>query len=364
MPQTQSYIVGSGDDRNIPQETEEVRPRAKSGDSQGLVSLRAGTKTVETNWNTPNRAYDDREKNGTENNVQSEEKVRAVETRSKGKQGEGQLQDSTGGQAGRNSEGSAILPVRVILSNYTDNDLALRQKEDPDIEFIYESMLRGRKRPTSSDTVTKSPTARHYWVIWDSLNMCDGLIFKECLQKNGQSKYYQLLVPRSLKKEVLNEVYSGKMGGHFGCCKTYEKVKLKYYWYEMKDNVINWVLSCDVCASNKTPFKKPKSPLGSLGVGATLATLSIDMVGPFPVTSRNNRYILVVTDHFTKWVEIFAVPDQSATTTTNVILNEVIARYGSPLSIHNDLGTNYESHISRALQTDGGEKDSNLGEKS
>ena len=137
MPQTHSYIVGSGDDRNIPQETEEVRPRVKSGDSQGLVSLRAGTKTVETNWNTPNRDYDDRGKNGTENNVQSEEKVRAVETRSKGKQGEGQLQDSTGGQAGRNSEGSAILPVKVILSNYTDNDLALRQKEDPDIEFIY-----------------------------------------------------------------------------------------------------------------------------------------------------------------------------------------------------------------------------------
>ena len=161
MPQIHSYIVGSGDDRNIPQETEEVRPRVKSGDTQGLVSLRAGTKTVETNWNTPNRDYDDREKNGTKNNVQSEEKVRAVETRSKGKQGEGQLQDYRG-QAGRNSEGSAILPVKVILSNYTDNDLALRQKEDPDIEFIYESMLRGRKRPTSSDTVTKSPTARHY----------------------------------------------------------------------------------------------------------------------------------------------------------------------------------------------------------
>ena len=179
--------------------------------------------------------------------------------------------------------------------------------------------------------------------------MCDGLIFKECLQKNGQSKYYQLLVPRSLKKEMLNEVHSGRMGGHFGCRKTYEKVKLKYYWYEMKDDVNNWVLSCDVCASNKTPFKKPKAPLGSLGVGATLATLSTDMVGQFPVTSRNNRYIVFVTDHFTKWVEIFAVPDQSATITANVILNEVIARYGSPLSIHSDLGTNYESHIFQEL---------------
>ena len=41
--------------------------------------------------------------------------MRYVETRSKGKQGEGQLQNSTGGQAGRNSEGSAVLPVNVIF---------------------------------------------------------------------------------------------------------------------------------------------------------------------------------------------------------------------------------------------------------
>ena len=57
----------------------------------------------------------------------------------------------------------------------------------------------------------------------------------------------------------------------------------------------------------------------------------------------------MVTDHFTKWVEIFAVPDQTAVTTANVILNEVIARYGSPLSIHSDLGSNYESQIFKEL---------------
>ena len=111
----------------------------------------------------------------------------------------------------------------------------------------------------------------------------------------------------------------------------------------MRDEVNNWVLTCDVCAVDKIPQKKPRAPLGSLGVGAVLATLSTDFVGPFPITPRNNRNILVVTDHFTKWVEIFAVADQSAITTAFMILNEVIARYGAPLSIQSDLGFNYES---------------------
>ena len=238
---------------------------------------------------------------------------------------------------------------KVILSSYTADDLASKQRKDPDISFVYESLLKGSKRPSSSEVVTKSPAARHYWIIWNSLSLDNGLVVKECLQKNGLSKYFQLLIPRCLKKEVLKEVHNAQMGGHFGCRKTYERVKQKYYWYEMRDEVNNWILTCDVCAADKIPQKKPRAPLGSLGVGAVLATLSTDFVGPFPITPRNNRYILVVTDHFTKWVEIFAVTDQSAITTASVILNEVIARYGAPLSIHSDLGSNYESQIFQEL---------------
>ena len=84
-------------------------------------------------------------------------------------------------------------------------------------------------------------------------------------------------------------------------------------------------------------------------MGAPLDRLSADLLGPFPRTARGNRYVLVVTDQFTKWVEIVAIPDQSAETTARVILNEVIARFGSPISVHSDLGGNYKSRIFREL---------------
>ena len=73
--------------------------------------------------------------------------------------------------------------------------------------------------------------------------------------------------------------------------------------------------------------------------------LATDILGPLPLTPWGNCYILLVTDHFTKWVEIFAVPDQTASTCADVILNEVIARFGCPLSLHSDQGKNYESKI-------------------
>ena len=58
-------------------------------------------------------------------------------------------------------------------------------------------------------------------------------------------------------------------------------------------------------------------------VGAPLDRLATDILGPLPLTPRGNRYILLVTYHFTKWVEVFPVPDQTAETCANKILNEV-----------------------------------------
>ena len=114
---------------------------------------------------------------------------------------------ATGGETRRDPETPAVLPRKVILSNYSDKNLASMQKEDPDISFVYENLLKGLERPSSTDVVTKSPATRHYWVIWNSLSLDNGLIVKECVQKNGLSKYFQLLIPRNLRKEVLKEVH-------------------------------------------------------------------------------------------------------------------------------------------------------------
>ena len=66
--------------------------------------------------------------------------------------------------------------------------------------------------------------------------------------------------------------------------------------------------------------------------------LATDILGPFPESTRGNKYVLVVTDYFTKWVEIFPIQDQTAPTCAEIILNEVIARFGCPYNIHSDQG--------------------------
>ena len=64
--------------------------------------------------------------------------------------------------------------------------------------------------------------------------------------------------------------------------------------------------------------------------------------GPFPLTERKNRYILVVADYFTIWSEMYSIFDQTAVSVANVFVNNWAIRCGCPRKLHTDQGQNFE----------------------
>ena len=64
-------------------------------------------------------------------------------------------------------------------------------------------------------------------------------------------------------------------------------------------------------------------------------------MGSMPTTESGNKYIVVVGDYFTKWKEVFAIPNQEAKTLTEKLGKEVISRYGAPEKIYSDQGRDF-----------------------
>lgn len=222
------------------------------------------------------------------------------------------------------------------------------QKEDPDIRSILDAKIAG-KRPSGQEMVTRSPAARHYWVLWDSLVISDGILFKKFLKRGGKGEFLQFIVPSSVKKEVLYQMHDSLVSGHLGCKKTKEKIIQRYYRYALKDDIGLYIQRCDICAADKNPAKIPRAPMGSLRTGAPGDCVATDYLGPLPVTDRGNRYILLFTDHFTENVEIIPVSDMTAEVCAVKLLNEVVTRWGCPLSIHSDQGRTFESRLFKEL---------------
>ena len=200
-------------------------------------------------------------------------------------------------------------------------------------------------RPYGPDVCSSSPETRHYWNYWNSLEVIDGLLFKRFHPKEGIDSYLQFLVPKAMRSEILKQAHNSLLGGHLGTKKTIQKILQRFYWFELRIDVRNWIICCDLCGANKCPQKYPKAPLGDMRVGAPMDRLAVDILGPLPVTPRSNRFIMVVTDAFTKWVEAIPIPDQTAPTCASYLLNEVISRFGCPLNLHSDQGRNFESQI-------------------
>ena len=64
---------------------------------------------------------------------------------------------------------------------------------------------------------------------------------------------------------------------------------------------------------------------------------------------QGNTCILVATDHFSKWVKVFAAADHTAITLARVILNEVMAWFGCTYSILAERGKDYESFSQKSV---------------
>ena len=69
----------------------------------------------------------------------------------------------------------------------------------------------------------------------------------------------------------------------------------------------------------------------------------MDVLGPLPMTARGNQYILVMSDHFTKWVEAVPMPNQRAETVAKAFVDEVVTRHGVPTKLLTDQGRNFEA---------------------
>ena len=95
---------------------------------------------------------------------------------------------------------------------------------------------------------------------------------------------------------------------------------------------------------SKNPIKTPRAPMQIQGAGRPMERIATDILGELPMTECGNRYILVVSDYFTKWTECFAIPNMEARTVADKIVREVITRFGVPTMIHSDQGKQLEGH--------------------
>ena len=231
------------------------------------------------------------------------------------------------------------------LPRYTPEELRQAQLNDPGLAKLIDWLESG-KSPALADLYLCSPAVKKFWLCKSQLEFVNGVL-RYRWEDNPEK--WLFVVPDSMQEEVMTGCHDCPTAGHLGQKKTLDRVKLSFIWHELSTDVGIYVRSCPICNKNKKSNVKPRARLGSFRAGAPMERVHMDILGPFPPSESGNRYILLMIDQFTKWVEIHAIPDQTAVRTARIAVDNFFSRFGAPLQIHTDQGKNFDGHVMKAL---------------
>ena len=131
-----------------------------------------------------------------------------------------------------------------------------------------------------------------------------------------------------------------------GIDKTFDAIRQKYYWPNLYKELYDHVGKCVPCAMRN--LKKLKPSIQETEVPPfSFAKIGLDLSGPYPQSLSGNKYIVGFVDLYSGWPEAFAVPDKTAATIAHLIIEEIFPRFGAPLEIITDNGTENENKVVR-----------------
>lgn len=184
-----------------------------------------------------------------------------------------------------------------------------------------------------------------------SFKLTNGIIWCDV-----STPYPRPFVPTNARKQMFESMHSIYHPGINGSLKL---IKARYYWPNMDKNIRQWAKECQSCQQSKI-HKHTKSAVMNFNLPSTrFEAVHIDLVGPLPPVretvsdsyTSSKRYLLTCVDRATRWLEAVPISDMSAATVAVAFVNTWVSRFGVPLYVITDRGTQFESELFGELST-------------
>jgi hypothetical protein len=159
----------------------------------------------------------------------------------------------------------------------------------------------------------------------------------------------QLVVPEQERANILRAYHDAPTAGQYGIKHTLQNIRRKYYWPGMKNTGSQHIRKCAPCQRYNPTNQKPAGLLQTPALQQRFEVLAIDLFRPLPPGPQEERWIFIIEDYATRWVELFALIDATVENCAWVLVNEVFLRYGLPRCLISDNGTQFISNVMQQI---------------
>ena len=138
------------------------------------------------------------------------------------------------------------------------------------------------------------------------------------------------MLPATLRHRVLRLAHYHVLAVHPGQTRLHNRLRRVYYWPQMAADCATTVRECNSCAKNRVRLMKQANPMKLFPATRPLETVAIDILGPLPKSKSGHRFILVITDRFTKLTQVIPLKRIKAYDVAVALVDEWIFKYDPP----------------------------------
>ena len=131
----------------------------------------------------------------------------------------------------------------------------------------------------------------------------NGLLYKNVQLSQRDMPSLQFVLPEKFRKQTMEARHND--AGHLGMERSFDLLKVRFYWPNMETDVEHHIRKCDRCLRFKA--QPQRTNLHSLQATHPMEVIHVDSLttesGKVVNGQQKDVTVLVVTDHFTRYVQ-------------------------------------------------------------
>ena len=152
----------------------------------------------------------------------------------------------------------------------------------------------------------------------------------------------QIVLPETFRPRVLQLCHYTIVAGLPGLNRLYYHIRKVYYWPHLPADVAATVRNCPSCARNRVKLRRHTNYLKLFTATKPFDSIGIGILGPLP---RSKRFLLVITDRFSKLTAVVPLRNVNAYSTAVAFCEAWVFKYGPPKTLLSDNGKQFASRI-------------------
>ena len=126
--------------------------------------------------------------------------------------------------------------------------------------------------------------------------------------------------------------------------KVVDLARKRFYWPRMAMHIQHYIRKQCRCIVNKAPNIQERAPLVPIKATYPFQIVSVDYL-LLDKCKGGYQYVLVVTDHFIWFCQLYAIKAKSSKAAADKLFNEFILQFVYPEKIHHDQGGEFNSNL-------------------